>query len=292
MVVRSKKRNGRLEDAKTVLVSALALLCFLALLHSAALAQDDADMPLGDVARMMRKKPAPAQDVIDNDNLPKVMQQAEIHRASDASLRFSMEGEQKSFKVSSPDVTCSLSFTANAKALLSRQYEQFELPASEIAKLSGPASVEGDTLQISLFNGTDWHVSELAVAVTVVKRTDTPEPSSFLYSGQPSLSPEVRVALVGDAQIRKKSDQALLYRMRQAAPPASVTVFSIPLNFEIAPDQEWHWAIVQARGYPPAPSSQQTAAAAPNPAPVPAEPMPVPQNSVVIPASLSQPPAQ
>jgi hypothetical protein len=28
-------------------------------------------------------------------------------------------------------------------------------------------------------------------------------------------------------------------------------VFAAPLNVEIGRDQEWHWAIVQAKGYPP-----------------------------------------
>jgi hypothetical protein len=39
--------------------------------------------------------------------------------------------------------------------------------------------------------------------------------------------------------------------MRAAAAPFAVTVFATPLNLEIGADQEWHWAIVQAKGYPP-----------------------------------------
>ena len=43
----------------------------------------------------------------------------------------------------------------------------------------------------------------------------------------------------------------MIYRMRAAAPPSATTVFSTPLRLELAPDEEWHWAIVQAKGYPP-----------------------------------------
>jgi hypothetical protein len=49
----------------------------------------------------------------------------------------------------------------------------------------------------------------------------------------------------------KKSDVTLIYRMRAAAPPSTTTVFNAQLKGDIGPDEEWHWAIVQARGYPP-----------------------------------------
>jgi hypothetical protein len=69
----------------------------------------------------------------------------------------------------------------------------------------------------------------------------------------------------------KKPDVTVIYRMRAAAPPWVTTVFSAPLNLELAPDEEWHWAIVQARGYPPQSYSgnqPQTTTEASGPAPV------------------------
>ena len=36
--------------------------------------------------------------------------------------------------------------------------------------------------------------------------------------------------------------------MRTAALPWSNAVFSAPLNVELDPGEEWHWAIVQALG--------------------------------------------
>src|SRR6266576_3618636 len=42
-----------------------------------------------------------------------------------------------------------------------------------------------------------------------------------------------------------------IFRMRAAALPWSNAVFSAPLKLELDPGEEWHWAIVQAKGYPP-----------------------------------------
>src|SRR4029077_1028504 len=77
-------------------------------------AQSDDSTPLGDVARALRKhKEAPAaQTVIDNDNLSQVMEQAESQKSKGMQISFGDPG--KSFQVSSPDVTCSLSFNARA----------------------------------------------------------------------------------------------------------------------------------------------------------------------------------
>jgi hypothetical protein len=220
-------------------------------------AQDDRnDLPLGDVARTLRKKTPSSQDVIDDDNLSKVMEQAEGRHASGSALKFLMAGDGKAFQVSAPDVTCSLSFTANVKSLLSSQYAQMELPASEVLKLEGPATIEGDALIISVYNRTDWHVSEVAVALTVVKKSETREASlsgGTTFDGRAKLLPALADSPPQESGVRpeKKPDVTLIYRMRAAAPPATTTVFSAPLNLELAPDEEWHWAIVLAKGYPP-----------------------------------------
>jgi hypothetical protein len=49
----------------------------------------------------------------------------------------------------------------------------------------------------------------------------------------------------------KRPDVTMIYRMRAPSPPSETAVFSAPLKMELAADEEWHWAIVQARGYPP-----------------------------------------
>jgi hypothetical protein len=224
-----------------------------------ATAQDDPDqIPLGDVARTLRKKAAPAKPVIDDDNLPQVMQQADSHHDGGSGFRFLMSGDSRGFQMSAPDVTCSLAFTANVKSLLSSQYDQMDLPLGEMAKIEGKAVVEGDALTVPVFNGTQWHLSELAVAFTVVKRARTgvvPWNQAGARSASGDRTPTLPGEMGADAfqQVRpeKRPDVTMIYRMRAAALPWSNAVFSAPLNLELDPGEEWHWAIVQAKGYPP-----------------------------------------
>lgn len=213
------------------------------------------DKPLGDVARSLRKKNAPSQKVIDDDNLSTVMEQAESRHAQGSALKFLMAGEEKGFHVSAPDVTCSLAFTANVKSLLSSQYAQMELPPGEVLKLEGPATIEGNVLIVAVLNRTDWHVSEVTVALTVVKKSeagDTLLIGTLPYAAA-RLLPAVAVSSLqaSEAGSEKTPDATRIYRMRAAAPPSATTVFSAPLTSELGADEEWHWAIVQARGYPP-----------------------------------------
>ncbi len=220
------------------------------------LAQDDPnDMPLGDVARNLRRTSPPAKPVVDDDNLPQVIERAESDQRVGSSLRYRMAGESKGFEISAPDVTCSLAFTANVKSLLSGQYAQMDLPGEETAKLQGKATIEGDSLTIPIFNGTNWHVSELAVALTVVRKSGTNNFPGALYSA-PGAGVEMGSIDSGTdplEQVRaeKKSDLTVIYKIRMAAPPWERAVFSAPLNLDIASGEEWHWAIVQAKGYPP-----------------------------------------
>jgi hypothetical protein len=210
-------------------------------------AQDDGnETPLGDIARNLRKK-TPAQAVIDNDNLSTVMEQVQIRKLAGSAVQYSIDSGGKTFQISSPDANCRLSFSANSKALLSSQYTQMQLPPGELAKLEGPATVDGSSLQVSVFNGTNWHVSEIAIAVTLVTQNETQDASAGHGSGK-----LVAAAIKDSTQVAAKpADVTALYRVRGAAAPATTTLFRAPLDLEIGPNQEWHWAIVEAKGYPP-----------------------------------------
>ncbi|MGH9493928.1 MAG: hypothetical protein ACRD3B_02940 [Candidatus Sulfotelmatobacter sp.] len=239
-----------------------------------ARAQDDPnEIPLGDVARSLRKTNQPAQPpVIDDDNLTKVMDDADSRRGfGSSSLRYLMGGESKGFQVAAPDVTCSLAFTANVKTLLAGQYSQMDMPADDVAKLQGPATIEGDALTVSIFNDTNWHVSEVAVALTVVKKKTDSAGDLEVDSALQEIRPE------------KKQDVTVIYRMRAPAPPWERAVFSAPLNFELGPGDEWHWAIVQAKGYPP--QGEGSAATASKDTPAVAQPVAV---SLPVPPSVPQ----
>jgi hypothetical protein len=224
-----------------------------------ASAQEDAgDTPLGDVARSFRKKTASSETVIDNDNFSKAMDDAESRRAAGSSLVFSLDPEGKSFHVSSPDVSCSLSFTAKTTSLLSDPFLLDELPRSELAKLDGPAMIDGDSLQVSMHNGSSWELREVVIGLTIVRRPEPGDPIS--YFGQARIIP----AVAGDASpqvqdsFQKQPDVTMLLRVKGSAAPSTTAIFRTPLNFALFPDQEWHWAIVKAKGIPPQPPPDAT----------------------------------
>jgi hypothetical protein len=225
-----------------------AALLPVALAAPRAFAQDDPnETPLGDVARSLRKKTG-SQPVIDDDNFSRVMQGAESKRASGSALRYLMTGAEKGFQVSAPDVTCSLAFNASTKAMLVGQFSQMELPQAEVLKLAGPATIEGDAFTVSVFNATEWHLSEVAVALTIVKKRG---PEDSLLPLDATQAPSGNLAEQSQVRPERKPDQTMIYRMRAGAAPWSTTLFSAPLYVELEAGEEWHWGIVQAKGYPP-----------------------------------------
>jgi hypothetical protein len=214
---------------------------------------DPPEVPLGDLARSMRKTAqGPArQTVIDNDNFDKVMEDAESHHPGTSSMLFSFDSDGKTFRVSpTPDVTCSLSFNAQATSLIADPYISREMPASEIEKLTGPAAIREDHLQVSVFNGSTWRLDEITVGLTIVRKAGT----TAGYYGPARLIPAASETV--DAA-QKAPDTTTLYKMRAAAAPDVVTVFKTDLNVPLGPDEEWHWAIVQAKGIPPRPGSTE-----------------------------------
>jgi hypothetical protein len=215
-------------------------------------AQDDtADVPLGDVARNFRKKPASSDAVVDNDNISKVVGDAESRRASGSSAVFSLDPGGKRFHVSSPDVTCSLSFSAKATSLVSDPLLLDELPANDLAKLDGPATIDGDSLQVSMHNGTSWELREIVIGLTIVNRQNARDSAS--YPGEARIIPAVSASQQAQDSFQKQPDVTLLLRVKGSAAASGTAVFRTTLNFALFPDQEWHWAIVKAKGVPPRP---------------------------------------
>jgi hypothetical protein len=211
------------------------------LLPVRGVAQSDGGEPsLGDLARSMRKgKPVAEHAVIDNDNLHQVMDEVQ-NRKLNGSLLFSLDGIAKKFQVSSPDVTCDLSFSASATSLLSDAYAPQDLPEGELAKLDGPASISGDTLQIAVHNGTSWSVKEITVGLTILRSSEARGSARLIPAAETTnLLPE------------KHPDVTVLYHLKGSAPPSTTTVFHETLGTALGRDQEWHWAIVQAKGLPP-----------------------------------------
>lgn len=234
---------------------AMALLAFAPCSLSA---QSDDVTSLGDLARALRKAKEPSKEpaapiVIDNDNLSKVMDDVENHRLNGKPL-LSLDSAENTFRMSSPDGTCSLSFNADVASLLTAPYLAEELPQSELAKLEGPARIDGDRLQVTLFNGTEWNLKEITVGVTIVRRVE-----GASTSGAARLLP----AIAQDAPApesstpgERASDLTLLFHLKGTAAPMATTIFRETLGAALAPEQEWHWAILDAKGIPPSPFSE------------------------------------
>lgn len=233
------------------------LLCSAAFLR----AQDD-DLPLGDVARAARKsKPADAPDdtqqkIIDNDNLSVMMDKAEAERLNGKPV-FSIDPSGTAFTMTSPDGTCSLSFDAKATALISTPYLASDLPQDELLKLEGPATIHDDVLEVSLHNGTGWELKEIVVGITELRN----QPGAELYPAKLIPAAESETA-------EKLPDSTLLYHLKATAGPDSTAVFRVNLLGDFSDVKDWHWALVSARGIPPAapapePQAQTTSVLAP-----------------------------
>lgn len=218
-------------------------------------AQDDAnDAPLGDVARSFRKKSAPSELVIDNDNFSTVLEDAERRRAAGTTMVFSLDPGEKNFHVSSPDVSCSLSFTAKTSALLADPVALDELPRSELAKLDGPATIDGDSLQVTMHNGSSWELREVVIGLTILRHPQGVDANASY--GKARIVPAAGVSTQDSSQ--KQPDVTVLLRVKGSAAPAATALFRTQLNFALFPDQEWHWAIVRAKGVPPPPPLVET----------------------------------
>jgi len=230
------------------------------LLTAAAWPQsDDAPASLGDVARSLRKKKeqtsqpnqppspvAPSRTIIDNDNLTQVVEDAESRHLANTSMTYSFEGAAKMFQISSPDVTCSLSFNGHMSSLLARPVTPIDMPDEEMRKLEGPATINEAGLQVSVFNGSQWRLEEITVGVTVVRRAL----SVAAGRGMARLVPAASETTLAS---EKTADVTTLYHLKAESMPSSTTVFKGALAAALGPDEEWHWAIVQARGIPPRP---------------------------------------
>ncbi len=249
-----------------------ALAVILVTCAGSAWPQSGGDLPLGDVARNIRKAKVatkPAEVHVDNDNFSKVMEDAESRRMASSPLQLSLGlGPDSPASFASPDATCSLSFTAHGLRLTdilgappqkdkekdkNKEKESAadgagidhsakDVPTSELAKLEGPAAIIGDSFQLSVYNGTGWEIQEITVGLTILRH---PSHAAATYDSG-------HIVPVSSVQIvAKRSDTTLVYHFKGIAAPNTRGTFSQPLGITLNSDQEWHWAILDAKGIPP-----------------------------------------
>ena len=242
-------------------------------------------IPLGDLARELRHSKPDQADIIDNDNFSLMMDKAESGRL-DGQPVFAISPSGRTFTAVSPDGTCSLSFVASAANRTPAAYIASELPQDELLNLEGPASIEDDSLAVSVHNGTHWEVDEIVVGVTVLQTQSDAEYRPAMMGPLPT-NPE------------KLPDLTMLYHLKGSSAAGATTVFRGPLGGSFADSKDWHWAIVGARGIPPAappstiPQSLTTpldaSSALPSPAQIPATSA---VNTTTTPQSDPTPPAE
>ena len=213
------------------------------------------EAPLGDVARLYRKGGSD-RPVIDNDNLPVMMDKAEAERLNGKPV-FSIDPSGKTFRVTSPDGSCSLSFDAKAAALITTPRTFSALPLDDLGRLDGTASIHDGVIDVQLQNGTEWDLKEIVVGVTLLN-----ERASLMKS----------VNLLGPTDgmlLPKTPDVTMLYHLKATTLPDGTTVFRGTLDQDLGPTTDWHWALVGAKGVPPAPPSSIAVPAQAGLAPLP-----------------------
>lgn len=222
----------------------------------------DGDPSLGDVAREARQAKAnepsnSGQKVIDNDNFSAVLDEAEAARISGKPV-FSIAPSGNAFRMTSPDGTCSLSFDAKATALISSSFVSSDLPQDDLAKLEGHALLHDDTLEISVHNASPWELRELLIGITVLQKSIKPDGTDAFT--------ELRMA-TDPSWTGKLPDSTTIVHLRGSVAANSTGSFTAVLGAEssipLGNTTDWHWALVSARGIPPASSQtlQNTAAA-------------------------------
>lgn len=234
----------------------LGLLALCALLLPALCAAQDDAPSLGDLARNLRQnkvkqqpqaQPDPAQTVIDNDNLAQVMEDAKKARPvrQDKTV-FSIDPSSNTLKVSSPDVTCSLSFNARAGSLLLKPVLVEDLPLTELLKIDGPGSIQDEALQLQVFNGTDWDLREITIGLTLERKPGE----------NAELAARARVIPAAEGltpvTVERRSDVTLLYHLKAEAKPFTTTSFHENIGITPGQDEDWRWSIVEAKGIRPA----------------------------------------
>jgi hypothetical protein len=250
----SEIMQSRLPSLRAVVFLAALVSIGVTLAAHAAWAQDDPSS-LGDVARDLRKnksqqrteQPNPVPTVIDNDNLVQVMEDAKSARPIKSEKTvFSVDPSGNTLKVSSPDVTCSLSFNAKAGSLFIRPVLIEDLPLPELLKIDGPGSIQDESLQLDVFNGTDWELREITIGLTLERRPG--ENAELAARARVIPAAEGLVPLA----VERRSDVTLLYHLKAEAKPFSTTAFREDIGIAPGPDEDWRWSIVEAKGIRPA----------------------------------------
>jgi hypothetical protein len=254
-------RQQELMACKTHIFAWIALAVLApAIWPSAAFAQDE-EQPLGDLARNLRRDkaqqqasapaPPPVRTVVDNDNLTQVMEDAaKLKPVAQDKTVLSLNSSGNMLTVSSPDVTCSMSFNARASSLIVKPVLVEDLPPEELAKLDGPASIHDDNLQLDVFNGTEWALREITVGLTMERRPGEDAETAALARVLPVVEGGTQ-SIGTQAVVERHSDVTLLFHLKTETKAFDRAALREYVGVTPGPDEEWRWSIVEAKGIRP-----------------------------------------
>ncbi len=260
--------------AQTALAAVIGVCCILA--PSSMRAQDDAPS-LGDLARDLRRnkaqqqleqpQPAAPAPVIDNENLPQALEDVKRMKSAEK-IVFSIDPNGKSFRLSAPDVSCSLAFNGKNNSLLIQPVLVEDLPLADLLKLDGPASIQDDTLQLEVLNSTEWELREITVGITLERNAGQNAESTARVRVIPAAENSSAVS------VERRSDMTLLFHLKADAKPFSSSIFRENIGITPSADEDWRWSIVGAKGVRPGlrmtlPESLTTTPQFPLPTPAP-----------------------
>ena len=119
------------------------------------------------------------------------------------------------------------------------------MPLTELLKLDGPGSIQDESLQLEVFNGTDWDIREITIGLTLERKP-----------GQNAeVAARARVIPVAEGlapvTVERRSDVTLLYHLKAEAKPFSTTAFHEDIGITPGADEDWRWSIVEAKGIRP-----------------------------------------
>jgi hypothetical protein len=229
-----------------------ALLCTL-FAPRALTAQEEAPS-LGDIARdlrryraqqqMLQAQPAPPSPIIDNDNLPQALEDVKRVKSAEKIVFFA-DASGKSVRFSSPDVSCSLAFSGRSVPWLVQPVLIEEMPMAELLMLDGPASIQDDTLQLEILNGTEWELHEVTVGITLERKAG----QNAELAARARVIPAAENS--GAVRVERRSDMTLLFHLKANAKPFTSTILRENIGITPSADEDWHWSIVEAKGIRP-----------------------------------------
>jgi hypothetical protein len=115
-----------------------------------------------------------------------------------------------------------------------------DLPARELRKLRGVAAWAGDTLKLTVYNGTAWRVTELYVRIGRFRDDD------FVEDPRPVLLVPPRREV--DAGVADLLSRVVPDRKKPGLNPADTGAFEGQVGQQ---PESFRWEIESARGYAP-----------------------------------------